>query len=49
LHIGDWRGTVSPLLTLARYYPRSFWHHVSRKLTRVARGEDPETLEDAAR
>jgi glycosyltransferase involved in cell wall biosynthesis len=45
LRNGDWRSTLAPLLTLARYYPGAFWRHVGRKLTRVVRGESPEALE----
>jgi glycosyltransferase involved in cell wall biosynthesis len=47
LRNGDWRSTVRPLLTLARYYPTSFWRHVGRKVGRVLRGQRPEALEDA--
>jgi hypothetical protein len=47
LRNGDWRSTLRPLLTLARYYPTSFWSHVGRKVGRVLRGQRPEAFEDA--
>jgi glycosyltransferase involved in cell wall biosynthesis len=46
LRTGDWWNMLPPIMTLARYYPGAFWHHLRRKLARIVRGKAPEGLED---
>ena len=42
---GEWAGTLSRAVTLARLHPRGVLHHLGRKLSRVLRGEAAEELE----
>ena len=46
LRTGDWRGALPALSVLLQYHPRGLLLHASRKLSRVARGEKPEVMED---
>ena len=42
---GRWREALATVGALARYYPRGFMQHGTRKLSRVIRGKKPEPLD----
>jgi len=45
LRAREWRQALPSLIGLLQYHPGGFFHHACRKLSRVARGHKPESLD----
>ncbi|HMF95720.1 MAG TPA: glycosyltransferase [Vicinamibacterales bacterium] len=45
LRAREWRQALPSLIGLLQYHPGGFFHHACRKISRVARGRKPESLD----